>query len=294
MKRKLVLLGLTMGICLSSAFTASAAWSQQGNLWQYQEEGTSAFAVNKWVNVNGLWYHFDENGIMQTGWLQQKKKWYYLDLANGHMRTGWIQDLDGKWYYLDESDGYMWKKRRTPDGYYVDESGVYDATKGNGQNDSSAGPNSVIAEKKKAVLLRGVEFPELTAFASQNLSTELWGAEGSLEALNRLNLVLPSPVELEENSLVYRVNGVEKLRLSKAGDHYEIADYGTIDSDMETVLLAMCNMISSKPQDVYNGIYTAAEYDQRVMRSEYYTNFGDAKVLYRIYDDHVSFWIAAK
>lgn len=293
MKKNIAALGLAAGISLSCTFAAAADWVQQGDKWAYQETETS-YAFNKWVQVGEQWYHFDENGFMQTGWLPIKKKWYYLDLNDGHMKTGWVQDVDDKWYYMDESDGYMWRNRRTPDGYFVDESGIFDLSKGNTKKSISSGPGSKIINEKKVTLLKGVEFPPLSSFASQNLSTATWGVDGSMEALNALSVALENPIQINENSIIYAINGSEKLRLTKAGDHYELVDYGSISPEMETVLLAMCSIISSTPQDVYNAIYTAAEYDQRVMRSEYYMNFGDSKILYTVQKDHVVFSIAAK
>ena len=38
--------------------------------------------------------------------------------------NSWKQDPDGKWYYLNE-DGWMLKDTTTPDGFYVDENGVW-------------------------------------------------------------------------------------------------------------------------------------------------------------------------
>jgi len=39
------------------------------------------------------------------------------------MATGWVKD-NGKWYYL-ASSGNMLRNTYTPDGYYVDGSGVW-------------------------------------------------------------------------------------------------------------------------------------------------------------------------
>lgn len=56
------------------------------------------------------WYHFDEAGYMQTGWLTDKdQNRYFLhnvsDGTQGHMVTGWYL-VAGKWYYFNPvSDG---------------------------------------------------------------------------------------------------------------------------------------------------------------------------------------------
>ena len=54
-----------------------------------------------WLNIEGSWYFFDGDGIMQTGWVKDGACWYYLD-GSGIMVTGWLQS-DGKWYYLKPS-----------------------------------------------------------------------------------------------------------------------------------------------------------------------------------------------
>lgn len=293
MKKKIIMLGLSALMSVSSVFPAFAAWQQHGSIWKYQEEN-SAYAADKWLKINDLWYHFSQDGEMQTGWLKAGKEWYYLDEAIGYMRTGWFQDKDESWYYLDEVNGDMLTNKRTPDGYYVNKSGVYDASKGNNKANSKSGPSSQIDQNKAAVLLQGIEFPPLSSFAAENLSGDKWGGDGSRAALDALNAVMQNAFQIDGTAITYAPGGTVKLKLVKAGDHYEIHDYGKIDSDMETALLAMCNLISSAPQQIYNAIYTAAEYDQTIMRSDYYMSFGDGKILYTVSDGYVSFSIAKK
>lgn len=293
MKKKLTIGGLSILISLSSVFVASAAWQQQGSVWKYQE-ADSNYAAGKWLQINDLWYHFSENAEMETEWINVNKEWYYLDKVNGDMKTGWFLDEDGSWYYLDETNGNMWANKRTPDGYYVNKSGVYDASKGKNSKDSQSGPASQVNQQKAVNLLRGVEFPALLSFAAENLSGDKWGTDGSIEAINSLSVIMQNSIQIDGTTVTYAPGGEVKLKLMKAGDHYEINDYGSIDSDMETALLAMCSLISSTPQQIYNPIYTAAEYDQTIMRSEYYTSFGDSKILYTVYDDHVCFSIIKK
>lgn len=273
MKRKIGILGLSVFISLSSIFSASAAWEHQEGIWKYQESDSS-YATNKWLKINNLWYHFDDKGDMQTGWFQ----------------TG-----DGKWYYLDKENGDMWVNKRTPDGYYVDESGVYDASKGQFTKEMlKIGPGAQIVEEKEKALLKGVEFPSLSSFASSNLTTGDWGIAGSQEAMSSLGNAMQNSIQIEGNVITYAPGGTVKMKLVKAGDHYEIHDYGSIDSDMETILMAMSCLISSKPHSIFNAIYTASEYDQTIMRSSYYKKFGDVKIMYTICDGYISFSVAAK
>lgn len=293
MKREILITGLSMLISLSANFTSHAEWHQQDGNWSYEQED-STIAKNKWLKINDLWYYFSENGVMKTGWIELKDKWYYLDKEIGYMKTRWILDNDGKWYYLDDVNGNMLVNKRTPDGYYVNKAGVYDSSKGNNKAGSKLGPSAQIAKQTANTLLKGIEFPTLSAFAFDNLSKNSWGITGSIEAMNSLAALMGNNVVIDGKSIVYAPNGVVKLKLVKTADHYEIYDYGTIDKDMETILLAMCNMISSTPQQIYNAIYQAAEYDQTIMREKSYTVFGDGQILYTIYDDYVKFSVVNK
>ena len=83
----------------------------------------------QWEQVNGRWYAFDEQGYLKTGFFYDAgyDGWFYVD-ENAGMQTGWFQ-INGKWYYFkDVSDGtrgIMLKNQKTPDGYFVDENGVW-------------------------------------------------------------------------------------------------------------------------------------------------------------------------
>ncbi|CTJ62186.1 hypothetical protein ERS043941_00145, partial [Streptococcus pneumoniae] len=37
-----------------------------------------------------MWYFYNTDGSMATGWLQNNGSWYYLN-ANGSMATGWVK-----------------------------------------------------------------------------------------------------------------------------------------------------------------------------------------------------------
>ena len=75
-------------------------WQQNGSQWKFVYYN-GKYAVNCWEKIDGFWYHFDGNGIMQTGWLNLSGTWYYLN-PNGAMQTGWLK-LDGIWYYFNTS-----------------------------------------------------------------------------------------------------------------------------------------------------------------------------------------------
>ena len=118
-------------------------WVKTEMGWMYNESGKP---VTGWKQIDGKWYYFEANGVMQTGWKQIGDKWYYFHTdgamrtdwkqiggkwyyfhTDGAMRTGWKQ-IGGKWYYLYE-DGHMAKSEKIQgeDGrvYVIDENGVF-------------------------------------------------------------------------------------------------------------------------------------------------------------------------
>lgn len=117
-----------------------------GKIAYYDRDGnkvTDAFAV-----IGGQTYRFDHNGYMVTGWFydESHEKYYYFN-KDGTSAEGWVQDQE-VWYYLEDGqyvrgwkeissnsgerywfyfgeDGGMLSSCETPDGYYVNEDGIY-------------------------------------------------------------------------------------------------------------------------------------------------------------------------
>jgi hypothetical protein len=56
-----------------------------------------------WVNVNGSWYYFNANGVMQRGWQLIDGQWYHLNEETGIMSTNVWLYKDGVWYYVNAS-----------------------------------------------------------------------------------------------------------------------------------------------------------------------------------------------
>ena len=101
----------------------TSGWKQEGTKWTYiKSNGVKAAA--EWLTVEGKDYWFDADGYMVVGWIQSSDGfWYYLH-SDGHLASNaWIEE-NGSWYYVGQ-DGKMMTSTTTPDGYRVDENGVW-------------------------------------------------------------------------------------------------------------------------------------------------------------------------
>ena len=132
-------IGILTGTANSTANDGKSHWMQDEHGWwlrfadssypKAEKRGTNGIAY-AWEQVNGNWWAFDESGYIKTGWMRDEdyNGWFYLDPEHG-MQTGWVL-IDGKWYYFhptsDGRKGILYVGRLTPDGYYVDENGVWD------------------------------------------------------------------------------------------------------------------------------------------------------------------------
>ncbi len=103
---------------------AQTGWVQDSTGWYYLESDGSR-ASGEWLTLEGYDYWFDSNGYMATGWRQfTNGAWYYFRPNNGVMaRNRWVED-GGAWYYLGD-DGVLLTNTTTPDGYPVDENGIW-------------------------------------------------------------------------------------------------------------------------------------------------------------------------
>lgn len=137
-------------------------WLKNGDAWYYLEgkEGVMLVGLHQvdgkqyyfsksgamqtgWKWFDNHYRYFESNGAMKTGWIKDKGIWYYLNPEDGimlvglhkvngdhyyfdesgAMQTGWKQ-LDGNWYYF-QADGSLLKNATTPDGYKVNEEGIW-------------------------------------------------------------------------------------------------------------------------------------------------------------------------
>lgn len=95
---------------LKGGSVGQGKWIQESGgkkRWWYRHADGS-YTKNAWEKIDGLWYFFDKEGWMKTGWLSWKNNKYYLqekstkDFKEGQMRTGWVQ-LKNVWYWFDDS-----------------------------------------------------------------------------------------------------------------------------------------------------------------------------------------------
>jgi len=107
---------LALGLSLVMIFTAFAGqWQQAGIGWWYQNDDGS-YPSNQWMEIDGKYYYFNENGYMLSNTLTSDG--YYVledgawqkfkDVSNP--RFGFLISIPATWNENDESangDGYF-------------------------------------------------------------------------------------------------------------------------------------------------------------------------------------------
>ena len=134
----------------SASGVMQTGWKWFDNHYRYFE-GSGAMKTG-WIKDKGIWYYLNlEDGIMLVGLHKINGDHYYFD-ESGAMQTGWKR-IDGNWYYF-QTDGSLLKNATTPDGYKVNEEGIWRQAVAavNGEADQSEKKqeaNSSIAEQPK-------------------------------------------------------------------------------------------------------------------------------------------------
>ena len=83
--------------------SGTSGWHQNGAYWNYIcEDGTRV--IGCWKQIDDVWYSFDGDGNMRTGWYGDNGSLYYLG-TDGKMAVGTCV-VDGKEYRFDQ-DGKM-------------------------------------------------------------------------------------------------------------------------------------------------------------------------------------------
>ena len=97
MKKKLLKLAtltlILVALGMAMTVTASAAWEETVQGWQFSENGSP---VTGWREIDGARFFFNSAGVMQTGWVEYNGQWFYL-LPSGAMATGSWR-VDGVWH----------------------------------------------------------------------------------------------------------------------------------------------------------------------------------------------------
>ena len=103
----------------SSGAMAGSSWVKINNQWYYATEDGKV-TRNNWKKTAGVWYRFDENGIMisnavyddylfkssgalaENSWVKIADKWYFGNEDGKITRNTW-KKIAGVWYRFDES-----------------------------------------------------------------------------------------------------------------------------------------------------------------------------------------------
>ncbi len=94
-----------MGQSFDSVFYGM--WQKDEGGWRYLREDGISYPIDTWEYINEAWYHFDENGYMQTGWyteqVETKEQRYYLK-NSGKRACDEVLQLDQEnWYIFDDN-----------------------------------------------------------------------------------------------------------------------------------------------------------------------------------------------
>lgn len=109
-----------------------------GDIWYYGHavsDGDLGTLVKGWHHdqEDGRSYYLDTiTGIMKSGWTNIDGKWYYFAKTVDTFKQNWFWNTNmGRWFYDmlgNRPYGSMYKDEMTPDGYKVNQEGVWDVT----------------------------------------------------------------------------------------------------------------------------------------------------------------------
>lgn len=97
-------------------------WEQDTNGWRFVKADGS-YARNECMVINNEYYCFKDDQYMVNGWYAIDGIWYYFRSSGAMAKSRWIE-TSGMWYYVDDN-GSLFTGGTTPDGYVVNENGVW-------------------------------------------------------------------------------------------------------------------------------------------------------------------------
>lgn len=89
------------GAAADNHVPAGVTWERsEGNRYWRCKDQSGEYVTSRWLQDDGRWYYFDENGNMKTGWLALDGETYYL-YDDGTMAASAELSLDGMGYSFD-------------------------------------------------------------------------------------------------------------------------------------------------------------------------------------------------
>lgn len=82
-------------------------------------------------------------------WEQTDDGWKYKQEDGSYLTNSWAQGADGGWYYLG-TDGLMLTSQTTPDGYYVDENGLWSTNAVSSEAEGNTDGEEAASESEKS------------------------------------------------------------------------------------------------------------------------------------------------
>jgi len=100
---------------------AQEGWVTENNDKYYYENNEKVVGKK---TIDGKTYYFNDEGIMQTGFIEIENVLYFFSRANGALKTGWQATTDERWYQRE--DGSVVIGKETIDGktYYFNDKGI--------------------------------------------------------------------------------------------------------------------------------------------------------------------------
>ena len=126
--------------------TVTPGWQKEADGSEKYLKPDGTYVSNGWLQLDDKKYYMDENGVKlkdtitpdgfyvnsdgekvsyMPGWYKDGNYWRYIQKNGYYLANSWYQDTDGKYYYFNMG-AVMTVNTTTPDGYYVDENGVWD------------------------------------------------------------------------------------------------------------------------------------------------------------------------